>query len=664
MAGLTSIMRVKYKTNLIWHFLFMDAFYLALRLGGLTVLDLMVHAGFLILATAALLAHQRTATVPKPYYYLVVPILLVALLQLVPLPPGLFQALAPLKSRVSHTAHELFPQVQFSTQLTMMPELHLLKLASLALDCYALALLLMAPRPSSNTLRGWLFLLAVVFGVLANMAGNDLIDSSSLISFYQGTLGALVNPNHFATYAILIMIPVLAQAIILIRRALKLYREVKPTPIDACARKLLGAVALLGAFLILLSGFRLAYSRSGMINLTIAIFVVCATLVATYRGRFRYALWAAPLAVPLIALLLLPFTGALQKFEDRGVQTGQRIQCLVSGREILQDMHYLGTGLGSTEGILNQRFPQPPYRTTTFREFHNDFLQNLVEFGPLGLLVVLGLVIWLMREAIVNLAERKFETRIMAAVALGLVLMLCADSSISFPLRVTSIRMLALILVAYSLKPDEFPCRDTRNQVWRFTPLVLGAVTVLASILPTALDAGNAESYPEERELRYGRFSEAALLSADRELSDIFNYNPPIEFTKERIPLIRAYVLEHLKDQIYSVQGLTLMLMLEIIEERIAHPNQFDPQAYARFHAMAKTIGDLGDNSNAHATAPWMFLFATYRPWLPEADRQAFDKIRADWHYHYYKRQVDLFPESKNDYVLPSTDADKPEPER
>lgn len=653
-------MKVPLKSNLIWHLLLLDVFFLALRMGGLTVLDLFVHASFLALATAALLVHHHIHTVPRSFYAIIIPVLLIVCVQLIPLPQSMFEVLAPLKWRVGQTAQQLFPEVSFSTQITMMPRLHLLKLASLALDIYALALLLMAPRPSSNTIRIWLFLYAVVFGALANMASNGQIDDASTLSFYQGTLGALINPNHFATFAIIVMVPILAQACVVTRRAILIYRNVKPTPIDDCVRKLLGALALLGALLILFSGFNLAYSRSGAINLTIAISTLCLFLGLAYRAYLRRRFLLLPVLAVCACIMIIPFTGALKKFEERGISSEQRLENLRLGLTFLQERPYLGTGLGSTEGILNQIFPQPPYRTTIMMEFHNDFLQTLVELGPLGLLALIGLVIWIVREAMSGLSESRFEARIMAATTLGIVFMLCFDSMISFPLRVTSIRLLVLVLVVFGLKLAEAPAKTPSRQAWRWSPLLLCAFAILATMLPTALDAVNAETYLEERELRYGRFTQAAMLAANRELTDIFNYNPPIEFTKERIPLIRAYTLEHLEGQVYSVQGLTILFMLAVMEERIAHQGQFDPEAYARFHAMAKQIGDLGNNCNAHAVAPWMFLFATYQAHLPEEDRIAFDKIRADWHYRYYEKQVEVFPETKGDYRLPAETEKKP----
>ncbi len=654
-------MKVTFKTDLIWHLFLADVLYLGLRMGGLTIVDLTVHAGVLILATAALVAQRHTNTIPRALYYIFVPVLLLACFQLIPLPQSLFETLAPLKARVGHTAQELFPQISYTTQITMMPRLHMLKLASLALDIYALALMVMSPRPSSNTIRIWLFLFAVVFGALASMTGNGQIDEYSSLSFYQGTLGGMVNPNHFATFAVLLMVPLAAQALVVARKAVRLYTQVKPIPIDDCLRKLLGAVALLVAFLILFIGFSFAYSRSGVINLTIAISATCLCLATTYRKVLGRWIWLLPLLTIGAGLFLVPMTGALKKLEERGISSDQRLDSLRAGLVFLQERPFLGTGLGSTEGILNQIYPQPPYSTTIMAEFHNDFLQSLIELGPLGLLALIVLIAWILREAITNLCESRFETRIMAATLIGLVLMLCFDSMISFPLRITSLRMLALVLAAFALKPEGASARGGSPwQVWRLAILPLGAVAALAMMLPTALGASAAETYPEERELRYGRFGQASLLAANRELSDIFNYNPPINFTKERMPLIRSYALEHLQGQVYSVQGLSLMFMLEVMEERIANPGQFNPQAYARFRAMANTIGALGHNNNPHATAPWMFLFATYQTYLSEQDRLAFEKIRADWHYRYYKRQVEIFPETTGDYILPEKAKPRP----
>lgn len=653
--GSIPIMKVKGKTELLWHILFADVMFLSLRLGGTAVIDIAIHAFFLLIATGVLFTHRRFKNIPSTYYWVFVPALGVALLQLIPIPDALFPYLAPIKWRTAEAAVGLYPDITYSTQITLMPQLHALKLAVFALDAYLVALMLMAPSPSRNTVRVWLFGLSLVIGALATMEGKGLIDESSLLVYYMGTYGGLVNPNHFACMAVLVMVPLVAQILVLLRRAVRTYQKVKPVPIDSVVRKVFGAIALTGAAMMLFSGFRMAYTRSGVIDMVIALGTLGLVMLFTYRGRRKLVVWAAAVPIGLVALLLIPGPAAVEKFETRGLEEHNRLDYLAIGVDYLKEFPLLGTGLGSTESILNQVNPQKPYRKKNAREFHNDFLQTLLELGPIGLLCLLLFVFWFLKEILLRTKEKGFEGRAMGGALLGVLLMLCFHSSVSFPLRITSIRVLMLIMFVVFLKQEDAPRRLPRSYGFRFLPMPALAVAIILMILPKALTAYEAESYHEEKALRHGRFAKAAVIAANEELQDIFRHNPPIEYTQQRMPYIRALALQHMEGQIYSVRGLNILFMLDVINSRIQHP-EYDADIYAQFKAKARVIGDLGANTNAQATAPWMFLYASFAPNLSEEDQKAFDTIRSEWHYRYYRHQIKHFPESKGDWIAPPED--------
>ena len=371
------------------------------------------------------------------------------LLQLVPLPAGLWQEL-PGRDRalklltLSGLAGRwrpisLEPGATISTALEMLP--------ALAMFFCVLNL------PERDRLR--LVRVAIAVGLVSALlgalqkAGGDL---SPFILFEtphrSDSPGLFVNRNHQATFLLICMLLTAGAA-----RAHK--------PMQAAAGGLVRAISA-GLILVFAAGVVVTTSRTGFLLLLPAI--AASILIAfPVRWNWKFALGALALAAGLVALGLQSeaVQSTLARFSD--LDDERTIYWSDTLQAIGQSWPF-GSGLGT--------FPQVHASVQDIRSVniqfvnnaHNDYLELVLEGGAVAAaLIGLGLIYLVVAGVHLWGRARRGASWAMGAAALGAILVVLLHSIFDYPLRMLSIMALFGLLWGL-LVTTSAPLRQSRGK--------------------------------------------------------------------------------------------------------------------------------------------------------------------------------------------------------
>ena len=615
--------RPKFKTNLLWSIIFLDLVVHGLRYGGLAMSDLFRHGVLLILATIVLGLHRRVQPIPRPYLIVFGSVLLVALFQLIPLPEWLFAHLVPIKHRIVTATTGIFPEIGYTTEMSLTPDLHWLKLAKLVLDMYLILLLFMSPKPSTNVFRGWLYGFGFIVGFLAILAGRDLLPDHGFLANYHETFGGLVNRNHFSLLSVILMIFLWRELYESGGKiVLHLQNKAEVRGEDILSHVFNASMALI-ILVVVFAGFQYGWSRSGILLFILGhlIFVGLVSL-----SRLGMNLKVLPrlltlLGVLMIVFLFLPLGAGLEKIYEQGLKDSKRLGYLKIGRDYLAEAQVLGAGLGAAESLVESVEIKLPEMTLNGRDFHNEYLQTLVELGYPGLLALLAFLTLIARDLVLDRRPRSEGARSFIFAVLSAVIVVAIHSIVAFPMMITSIKVFMILVVLLGLKTSGRQNRSAvRKRVYflAFTPFLIAATLYFyfaASFVPQ-----QGETLPEvQRATKYGYFYRIPFFVANEEVGRFFIEEQDNETIREQIPRIRPLLYRHLEQNPFSIKALNLLFILEAMEDRIERP-AFDQETFLVFREKAEAIRALGKDANIHAKSSLMFLLSLNKGYLSEAD--------------------------------------------
>lgn len=395
-------------------------------------------AAWAILVAAALFSQRPRLRELRPLGFLLLATALIPLVQLVPLPPALWQSLpgrAPFAEAASASE-----QAQPWRPLSLVPGATANALGSLIVPV-AVFLLLAATREQMR---------ARLLGLL--LALTSLSMAIGLIQFASGGFdfpfvndtpgdvnGTFANRNHFALFMAFgcLLAPVWA---------FESERKSRRTG--------LAALALVPLFLlaILFSG-----SRTGLILGAVAVilapFLVWPRISRELKTTPRWVLYtAAALIVGTFALfafvaLATDRAAGIQRLLVLDAAQDLRVRSLPTTVSIIETYFPTGSGLGTFDPMFRMHEPQSLLKPSYFNHAHNDFLELVLDTGLAGgvlLAVALGWWAWASFRA---WREKSGSWARLARLGSAMLLLVAIASVFDYPAR-TPLGMAMIVIAA------------------------------------------------------------------------------------------------------------------------------------------------------------------------------------------------------------------------
>ena len=378
---------------------------------------------------------------------------LIVMLQLVPLPPRIWQTLMGRTGILQ--MHAALGLEGIWRPLTLTPMRSWNVLGSLVVPAAGL-LLAIAVRASSLTLLrivGGLGVLNALFGLLQIVTGR-----SSVFYFYEvtnrgGAVGVFANENHAAVFAACSMLVVTLLG-------LRVHQER-----SAVWGRLIYPAAFFLILLVALAGG----SRAGFVAVIGAI-LVSMTMLALYprprrgpraeqsAGRWFNQYPRLILAIPVIfvSLTAVAFLALDRTPAFRDILVGDSLEDLRWSLwpviiEMLEGHWVLGAGYGSFEQVYHIYEPSALLMPSYVNQAHNDWAQFIIEGGVLAGLLLTGLLIWMVRA--IGAMSFDWARRVDAIFWMSIFAIVAAASLVDYPLR-TPLFQLAAVWLLLALSRD------------------------------------------------------------------------------------------------------------------------------------------------------------------------------------------------------------------
>ena len=457
---------------------------LALMLGGAGVdyplAGMLVEAGgvLLLLATVMRISHPAGACIGTAAIPTAIGLAMLALptIQLIPLPPALWQAL-PGRERAAEI-YGLLGWREAWLPLSLDPE----ATTSAALSVIpAFATFLLIARTTTTQrvtcarmLVGVALLGALLGAVQVATGGNfTLFDS-----VHRGhALGFFTNRNHQALFLLIAMPFACATASIEDRR-----RKRFSSSIWACA----------GLVLVLTAAVLATKSRSGAALLLIVL-PFCAAQLGLFKIRLRAAAIAALAAIALLAIVAS--SSAVQELAARfGNAHDDRTTFWANTLVAISQSGIVGTGFGTFPMIYRTVEPLTDLAAGYVNHAHCDYLELLLEGGLAGIGLLVAALGWIGFRAsqLLKPGPASLDRRLARAALIG-ILIITLHSLVDYPLRMLSLEILfgflcaLLILPAQAARAKEAKhFRSTRPRPPRLRQL-LAALVAIACLYEVAV---------------------------------------------------------------------------------------------------------------------------------------------------------------------------------
>ncbi len=374
----------------------------------------------------------------------------IGLVQLIPLPDRIVALFAPATAQARQALSAVLPDtVPRLNPISLSPPDTLdalLRLIAYILVGLAAAVCL---RERRHIKMAFLAIVAsgafqALYGSVEYLSGNQHIFGYAKKYFLDSATGTFINVNHFAGY--LAMTLPFALSAFMGRSGgseengwkARILRLAEP------ANLRLGFFAL-AAFLIVM-GILLSYSRGGLAAALVGGLIVVIT--ATRRRR--------TIAIVLLAFLIpaaflfwqevkAPGERLLAEIAELASLDSSRVQVWIAGVRMIPDFPTLGSGFGTFE----EAFPvyQPPTARARWSHAHNDWLEAVIEGGPLTFLLVLWLFYLSIRGARSSRSATDSDPSPPLNAVIAGIAALAFHSLLDFSLRIPAVAILLSCLV-------------------------------------------------------------------------------------------------------------------------------------------------------------------------------------------------------------------------
>lgn len=362
---------------------------------------------------------------------------LLPLVQLVPLPPAIWQTL-PGRDLFAQAAL-ISGQDQPWRPLAIVPGAAVNAAGSLIIPIATMVLVLQLPEGERKWVPGLLLALVATSTLvgLLQLSGGGL--NNPFINDKAGAVsGIFANRNHFALFLAIGCMLAPAWA----------FSEGREPGWRAPAA--LGLV-LLFSLMILALGSR-AGLVLGLLALVLGLLIVRGSAVRALR---QYPRWVIPtlvvggLAVVLIVVLTSIAAGRAVSL-DRLVEVDQaqdmRSRALPVILEMIRTYFPVGSGLGGFDPIFRIHEPFELLTVAYFNHAHNDYLEIALDAGILGILLVLAALCWWARTSFAAWRAGPGTGRAVPRLGSSILLLIAIASIVDYPARTPT--MMAIIIVA------------------------------------------------------------------------------------------------------------------------------------------------------------------------------------------------------------------------
>lgn len=383
------------------------------------------------------------------HFILLFALVLWTALQLVPLPPVIWQALP--NREVLAKIDVLLGLEGHWRPISFVPSRTLNALASLIVPVSALLLVLVHQR---SELRLVILLLVAGIGVLDAMLGigQVLTGRDSPLYFYGATndgasAGIFANENHSAAFSVISMLVIARLA---------------TTPrVSATMRwiRLAAGPAFLLVFLsVLVSGSRAGLALAALSLMAAGLMFWLARRVKqegrrpTMPGRgfnlspqIVFSFLGAGVATSLLVYFLFERTPAFKDLIQQSAFEDLRLQIAPVLLEMVSDFWFLGAGFGAFEDVYHIYEPTALLIPHYINQAHNDWAQLVIEGGLPATILLLLLIGWIL-SAVWALIIRR-DTLILGMFWMTVVIVISAASLVDYPLRTPIFQVLGVWLL-------------------------------------------------------------------------------------------------------------------------------------------------------------------------------------------------------------------------
>jgi hypothetical protein len=367
-----------------------------------------------------------------------------ALLQLVPLPWGIWAAL-PGRETIATGLERLGLDGGFRP-LSLSPESSISGILKFMPPLAVFWIALQLPWRRLMTTLLWVAVVIALLSTLWGIAQVFGIAPNLYPWTYPGfATGPFANPNHQASF-VLMCLPLIA---VLVGQA----RQNADMGAGG-ERALLWVSAAVFAFLgVLAAGSLFGYLMAPF------VIAVCGLVGA---GRFRRGKWgglAIGMALSVLALGLVVWNSGLDQLGDAGDAESPRSRSAIAAGTLDGALAFapVGTGLGTFEKVypLFERDGEVP--GTYVNHAHNEYLQIALEFGAPGVLLMAVFLVWFMtRLRVIWLTRQDFGS--LLRIKMGASVALCVPllhSILDYPMRTPAVACLAAACLAVLLSRRE-----------------------------------------------------------------------------------------------------------------------------------------------------------------------------------------------------------------
>ncbi len=396
-------------------------------------------AGTTLIATSVVHGGLRSWTWLSPVQRLALAFLcLMPLLQLIPLPPALWQALPgralPLATLDAMGLAQSWQPITLALGATLRT----------ALVCIWLCVLLLGVLQLSTADLQRLFALIVLLGLVNVAIGFvQIISHGTALIFYPSRQsmflsGLFANKNHTGLF---IAITFLAAYVALYSR-------------DGWNRRWLAIVV--PAALLCLAALVATFSRAGIVLGGVAMLCVAALLTGS-RMKVRLlpkaSIAMAVAAAALLIVLIVPSdlaTRSLTRFES--VDADLRWSIWQWSQPLISTYFPIGSGIGSFTTVFPPAEQLAWVKPTYVNHAHNDYLEQLIEVGIAAPISWALIVASLLRPLRAAWRGRTGQSGRIALASAAILFLIAAHSVVDYPLRRPAIAAVAMVALAALLR--------------------------------------------------------------------------------------------------------------------------------------------------------------------------------------------------------------------